>query len=117
MQVSASGGLFLVTDPETDQKRFETGEIVTTGPIFGPKMRKPEGVPGELEEEILQGAGVSEQHFGEFAKLTPGTRRPFLIRPVEYRMSEETGGLRMEFTLPAGVYATTFLREFQKNDV
>lgn len=116
MQVSASGGLFVAEDIDTEQKRFEAGEIAITGPIFGRKMRQPTGEPAAWEEQILKENKLSTSDFRRFPKLTPGTRRPYLIRPGEFAVSEAAEGLRFDFTLPAGVYATTLLREFQKND-
>lgn len=114
MQVTASGGLFVTEDAEAGQKRFDAGEIVTTGPIFGPKMRKPQGEPGLMESEILEESGLNEEHFRRFSKLTPGGRRAYLIRPTEFQVNKEPAGIRFEFTLPAGCYATMLLREFQK---
>ncbi len=43
MQVVASGGPFVVEDADCDQARFNAGEIVVSGPIFGPKMKPPAG--------------------------------------------------------------------------
>lgn len=113
MQVTASGGVFVVEDPEQEQPRFETGEIVTTGPLFGPKMRNPEGQVAEYEAQILQQSGLTREHFCKFRKHTPGGRRPYLIRPKNLQIENEAEGLRFTFTLPSGVYATTLLREFR----
>ncbi len=114
MQVAASGGLFVVEDQPAEQQRFETGEIVPTGPLFGPKMRKPGGEPAGREQEVLDRNQLNDNDFRRFAKLTPGSRRAFLVRPQDLRISPEVEGLRFDVTLPAGVYATTLLREFQK---
>ncbi len=116
MQVVASGGVFAVEDVETEQTRFEQGETVITGPMFGPKMRKSAGVPAEREANVLRDSNLSEADFLRFKKLTPGTRRPFLIRPDDLQVEPvaDGSGLRFRFSLPSGVYATTLLREFQK---
>ena len=46
-------GIFLCEDPVVDGERARRGEIRPTGPIFGVKMRWPEGRPAEIEREIL----------------------------------------------------------------
>ena len=116
MQVVASGGVFSVEDVATEQTRFEQGETVITGPMFGPKMRNPVGVPAEREASVLRDADLSDADFRRFKKLTPGTRRPFLIRPEQLQVEPvaDGPGLKFRFSLPSGVYATTLLREFQK---
>jgi tRNA pseudouridine13 synthase len=114
MQVVASGGVFVAEDPAVEEQRFLAGEIVSTGPLFGPKMREPAGDVVSREASILSRAELSREHFRKFAKLTPGARRPYLVRPVDFSIREEPEGLRLEVTLPAGVYATMLLREFQK---
>lgn len=116
MQVTQTGGLFVVEDQPTEEARFFAGETVTTGPLFGPKMREPEGEVLLREEAVLQNARLSREHFRKFPKLTPGARRAFLVRPESLEIRQEAEGLRMEFTLPSGVYATMLLREFQKSD-
>jgi tRNA pseudouridine13 synthase len=45
-----------------------------------------------------------------------GTRRSYVIRPGELDISPVADGLRFQFTLPSGVYATILLREFMKSD-
>ena len=114
MQVVATGGLFVVEDQPHEQSRFDAGEIVSTGPMFGPKMRQPTGEPAEWETQVLQEAGLDETFFRRFSKLTPGTRRAFLIRPHDLKCDATENGMRFQFVLPSGVYATTLLREFQK---
>ncbi|WP_166820579.1 tRNA pseudouridine(13) synthase TruD [Thalassoroseus pseudoceratinae] len=114
MQVVTTGGVFLVDDQPAEQTRFDDGETMTTGPMFGPKMRQPTGEPAERETQVLQAAGLDETFFRRFAKLTPGTRRPYLIRPQDLECEAIENGCRFRFSLPSGVYATTLLREFQK---
>lgn len=116
MQVTTSGGPFVVEDVTREQARFDQREIVISGPIFGPKMKGPTGEPAQLETQILAGSGLTPDVFIKFANLTPGTRRPYLIWPGDLQLASEPAGLRLEFTLPSGSYATVVLREFQKND-
>jgi tRNA pseudouridine13 synthase len=116
MQVVASGGPFVVEDPVREQPRFEAREIVIAGPIFGPKMKLPAGEVAAREARLLADTGISDGAFERFSNLTPGTRRPYLIWPDDLRITAEPDGIRLEFTLPSGSYATVVLREFQKND-
>jgi len=114
MQVTASGGPFVVEDPAIDQLRFESREIVISGPIFGPKMKQPAGDVALREAILLSDSGIPREAFDRFSNLTPGTRRPYLIWPEDLKISSEPDGIRLAFTLPSGCYATIVLREFQK---
>ncbi|MBI3860737.1 MAG: tRNA pseudouridine(13) synthase TruD [Planctomycetia bacterium] len=112
MQVTASGGPFVVLDAGREQQRFETREIVISGPIFGPKMKQPAGEIAAREARLLEDAGIPVTAFERFSNLTPGTRRPYLIWPEGLTVAAEPEGIRLEFTLPSGSYATVVLREF-----
>lgn len=115
MQVTASGGLFNAEDLRREQPRFEAGEIAVTGPIFGPKMRPPEGDAHRREDALLQELELNADDWNRFARLCPGTRRPYLIRLDDLQVAPQEEGLRFEFTLPAGSYATVLLAEFMKS--
>jgi tRNA pseudouridine13 synthase len=117
MQVVASGGPFVVLDPEREQPRFDARETVISGPIFGPKMKQPTDEIAAREARLLHSAGIPPAAFERYANLTPGTRRPYLIWPEGMKISSEPEGLRLEFTLPSGSYATVVLREFQKTAI
>jgi tRNA pseudouridine13 synthase len=114
MQVVASGGPFVVDDAICDQARFDAREIVISGPLFGPKMKQPAGEVAAREARLLADSGIPLEAFDRFSNLTPGTRRPYLIWPDNMRISGEPEGIRLEFTLASGCYATVVLREFQK---
>jgi tRNA pseudouridine13 synthase len=114
MQVVASGGPFVVEDVEREQARFEAGETAITGPMFGPRMKPPRGEPARREARVLEAHGLTPETFTRFRKLTPGARRPYLVPPEGLTIEAEPEGLRFRFTLPAGVYATVVMREFQK---
>lgn len=114
MQVAASKGPFVVTDVEREQQRYDERETVLTGPLWGLKMKRPEGVPLEREEAVLKKCGLSLNHFAQYRKLMPGARRPLIVWPGDLDVSANDDGVLVRVTLPAGVYATTLLREFQK---
>ena len=112
LRKSDSGGIFLCADEKEDRKRAERGELSPTGPIFGAKMRWPEGEPASIEREILAAATGSDDPFSRHHTLGEGSRRPFVLRAVELMvekiMAEQTA-LRVRFVLPKGGYATTLL--------
>lgn len=116
---SETGGMFLVPleGPEADDARARgrSGELSPTGPMFGKKMRWPEGRPAEIEREVLVAALEDPTRLDAWGNLGEGTRRP-LRMPVgdlacEPVASEEGSGaaLSVRFTLPKGGYATTVL--------
>jgi tRNA pseudouridine13 synthase len=111
MEVVASGGKFVVEDPAAEQPRCDAYETVITGPMFGPKMKQPSGVPEEREARVLAEASLTHDRFQTFRDLTAGTRRPLIVRPGDFSAKPDSEGLRFEFTLPAGAYATTLLKE------
>ena len=111
MLVVATGGRFVVEDAATEQVRFEQGETVISGPLFGPKMLEPQGEPARRETQLLESRGLTPDHFCRFANLTSGTRRAMLIRPADVKSEPTPAGLRLQFSLPSGAYATSLLRE------
>ena len=115
MQVCASGGLFTTADPETEQVRLDRGELAITGPMFGPKMRRPAHQPAEIEQSVLAARELTDADFSRFKKLTTGARRPYLVRAEDLEVERAESGLRFRFSLPPGCYATVLLREFQKH--
>jgi len=116
MQVVASGGPFVADDAAREQARFDAREIVISGPMFGPKMKPPTGDAAIREARLLESAAIPLAAFERFSNLTSGTRRPYLIWPGDLRLSAEPEGIRLEFSLPSGSYATVVLREFQKTE-
>lgn len=117
LQVIASGGCFVAEDVAAEQPRVEGWETVVTGPMFGPKMKQPAGVPAEREAAVLQKSGLTFEAFGQFPKLTSGARRALVIQPADLSLASAGDGLRFALTLPPGAYATVVLREFQKTDL
>jgi tRNA pseudouridine13 synthase len=116
MQVTASGGCFVVEDVPREQQRYDQRETVLTGLLFGPKMKTPTNEPAEREQRVLDRFGITPQQVVEFPRLLTGARRPLVIRVDDLQIAPDPAGLRFRFTLPSGVYATTLLREFMKND-
>ncbi len=116
MKKHDSGGLFIATEVEDTQARADTWEISPTGPMFGAKMRWPEGEALAREEALLQEAGLTLDHLAKWKRVAPGTRR-FVRVPVpsvDLTVSDNT--VDLNFTLPAGSYATILVREILKRD-
>src|SRR5207302_10008275 len=73
------GGMFVAEDVDTEQKRFDAGEVVTAGPIYGRKTFPTAGEAAAREGSTLEAFRLSREHFGGFGKLVQGTRRHNLI--------------------------------------
>ena len=113
-QVVDSGGLFLVEDMAVENERAKAFEISATGPIFGTKMKAPEGEPAQdgkpkfwspwgyrLAEDLVSPRGIR----------LAGARRALRVRPQDMTLIREEESLRLEFGLPPGSYATVLLEE------
>jgi len=107
-----TGGMFICRDAREDAERAARGELSATGPIFGARMRWPEGPVADLErgvlQELLGDAALLDRH----AKYGEGSRRPLRLMPSELTLGGLDGAddaLVAQFVLPKGAYATTFL--------
>jgi tRNA pseudouridine13 synthase len=135
LQKEDSGGLFLCANVHADRARAETGEVSPTGPIVGVKMRAPTGAPLELESEVTTLWLGEAFDLSRVRALGEGTRRSLrtpvsgmrvavhACDPGETSLMETAGqrteiprdsreqrpGVRVEFVLPKGAYATTVL--------
>jgi hypothetical protein len=81
-------------------------------------MVRPEGLQAGLEEEVLAGESILPTTFHQ---LMPGLhleggRRPLRVPLRELRYELNGTDLNLEFFLPKGSYATTFLREIMKRE-
>lgn len=111
-----SGGLFLVplAGPELDEAvaRAAAGAISATGPMFGRKMRWPEGAALALEREVLTRDVPDPRRLDAFAHAGEGTRRPLrmMVEGLEAAaVPEDERAIALTFVLPKGGYATTLL--------
>ncbi len=110
--VHASGGLFVVEDPEREAPRAEAFEISATGPIFGPRAPRPAGAPAAREAAARRRLGIPEDD-----ALAPprgvrlrGARRALRIRPEEAALTAAgPGAQRLCVRLPTGSYASVLL--------
>ena len=111
--VHASGGLFVVEDPDRENARAALFEISPTGPLFGTKMKAPAGRVAEREASILRDKGIpsaADLRAPTGIRLR-GSRRALRVPLVEFSGKLEDEALRLRFELPAGSYATVLVEE------
>jgi tRNA pseudouridine13 synthase len=100
------------------------GRAFVTAPLIGSETAFAEGEEGELEQEVLdvEAVSVSDFQLDDLPDLSSkGNRRPILV-PVAVTLGElaedernpERWGVKLEFFLPRGSYATVVLREYTK---
>ncbi len=111
------GGLFVAEDVQREQNRFDAGETVTAGPIFGRKTFPAAHAAAAGEAALLAECGLTAASFAGFGKLLQGTRRHNLVYLQDLAADLEPQGWRLRFTLPAGSYATVLLREIMKSNL
>ena len=100
----------------TVERHCERGRAFVTAPLVGTETALSDGVPGDIEREVLDDVGVEPGDFdlpGAFD--SDGTRRAILVR-TGLAVEREAADLTFSFTLPKGSYATVLLREFRKGD-
>lgn len=111
-----NGACFLVEDAAVEQERATAFEISPSGPMFGCKMKRPEGAVRVLEDGILAAAGVDLPQFDLPGGLRmEGERRALRVPLDETRWHLDGDLLRLEFSLPKGSYATSVVREITKS--
>ncbi|MGF1467481.1 MAG: tRNA pseudouridine(13) synthase TruD [Sandaracinaceae bacterium] len=111
-----SGGLFVPEDLAQARERAARFEVSATGPMFGARMRWPEGEARRREAEALAAAGLEAADLARFRRFGPGTRRPYRVQLGEPSVEATSEGLRLLFSLPPGAYATVVLRELTRRD-
>jgi tRNA pseudouridine13 synthase len=114
----ASGGLFVCEDPETDSRRVESAEIDPAGPLPGHSLFAARGEALAREEATVAEAGVDPATFPVGGGELAGARRPYRIPASDLEV--RPGGndsLLLAFTLPAGSYAASIVREIVKGEM
>lgn len=113
-----TGGLFPVplegAELDDARARAEAGSISATGPMFGAKMRAPEGEALAIEREVLAAGFEEPPRFDAWRHLGEGTRRALrmMVGEMDARVEGEAGSevtVIARFVLPKGGYATTVL--------
>ncbi len=124
-----TGGTFPTDDPGREQRRLDAGEIVLTGPMWGPKMPRPTDEALAFEAEVCEACGLDDAAFRRIGHLASGARRALVVWPTDVSVTpledrdrgpdDESGtpdaapdeGVVVRFTLPAGSFATVLLHE------
>lgn len=89
-----------------------TPDLLPAGPMFGPKMVAAADPVRTQEQECLQLLGLNGSEFTRFPALTSGARRTMLEFAADCSAQlNSDGSLLLQFSLSAGTYATTLLRE------
>ncbi len=109
--IHASGGEFLVAHAERENARAEAFEISPSGPLFGPRMRRPAGEVAELEASVLAGFGIEQDEIGQPPFRMRGERRPLRVRVRHASCQAAEDHIVLSFELPPGTYATILLAE------
>jgi len=115
MMKRPAGGLFNAEDVPTEQTRFEAGETVPGGPMYGSRMYPTRYLAAEREAQVLFAHALRIEDFDHFGKLVNGTRRHTLVFPDDLIHTWEGPTLTMAFTLSSGCYATVLLHELMKS--
>jgi len=114
VRLNGAGASFVVENLEREMPRLDSGDLVLTGPMPGPKMRAAQADAQKLEADVLTELGLSETALGELGRQAPGTRRDLLVKPGAWSVTEEPDRLRLAFELPSGSYATVLVRELTR---
>lgn len=112
VRLAGSGSVFVVDDPEQEQPRLQSGDLVLTGPIFGPRAVNARHRAAELEAQAIGALGLDEAQLDRLGKAARGTRRDAWLALDDLTLEPlEATSFRVSFTLPAGSYATQLVRE------
>ena len=100
------GRMFLCKDLEAESQRFNEKQITPTGLLAGKKAQNATGLAGNYEKDIIK-------ECEGFCEKMHGTRRFAWIwaEDIESTYKEDQAWFELNFTLPKGSYATTFLEE------
>ena len=117
-----NGACFHVRDAAAEQPRCDRFEVSPTGPLVGYRTDLPEGgEPLRIEQEVIAASGLSPGDFrSPHLGKVRGARRPLRVQPADVELAagvdEHGPHVTVAFTLPAGSFATVFLRELMKAD-
>ena len=108
LQLNGSHSWFVVDESEDLaqlQQRLAQQDVLLTAPLIGEEEKSAV----DFEHEIFA------QHQALFALMRQermkAARRAILMQPQHFQWQFEPNGLRLQFALPAGSYATALIRE------
>ena len=109
-----TGGMFFVGDALVESERAARLEISAVLPLYGRKVSGGLEDVAALESQVLERFGLRRS---DFRPHTRGDWRISRVRPEDIVLRTCEDGFVVEFTLPSGAYATTFLRELTKSEL
>ena len=108
LQLNGSHSWFVVNESEDLaqlQQRLAQQDVLLTAPLIGEEEKSAV----DFENEFFA------QHQALFALMRQermkAARRPILMQPQHFQWQFKPNGLRLQFVLPAGSYATALIRE------
>lgn len=106
-----SGAPFECTDAVVDAERAAAGEVSCTGALYGRAMRCAQRDALTCESRSLEALGVSLPALLAHPAFNTGARRCARMWAEDVVVTDGPGHIFVAFTLPAGSYASVFLRE------
>lgn len=112
------GALFAckAEDLEETRARALRHEVSPTGPMWGAKMRLPDGPALARELELLRRFSLEPESLARFSRLGEGVRRSLRLFPEDLTVESVHGSaapdetdIHLQFVLPKGAYATEVL--------
>lgn len=100
---------FVVTEPPAEQARLRSGDIHPSGPLPGVGGRTPADDAARLEGQVL--ATEAELVKGVCDRDVRSHRRALRVVPGDPHWEAAEAGVRIAFSLPAGAFATSVVRE------
>lgn len=106
------------------ESRLAAFEICPSGPMWGARMTRAQGAPGDDEIDALHALGMTPEDFARadrsLGEMLDGARRPLRVRlkdpEVEAGVDEHGTYIRCTFELPRGAFATTVMDEVLKGE-
>ena len=94
-------------------------EVSPSGPMWGINMTKAQGIPGDVERQVLDVFDVHPDNLAGVGDVhAEGSRRPMRIAlrdpDVEGGSDEHGPYIKIAFQMPRGAFATIALREIMK---
>lgn len=115
VRLNGTRSVFVVEDVEKELERLQTGDLIRTGPMFGPKMVRAQGSALSLEDSAEAEIELDGDAKIVVARRGKGTRRDLFVRPTGTRADVAAPGrVVVGFTLPSGSYATQLARELTR---
>jgi len=113
---------FRVESSSSENLRCQNFQISPTGPLFGSQMMKLNSPAADIENRVIESAGLTDRDFQQMSEYSAkGTRRPLRFKPRSTAVAagrDKNGDcIELRFELDPGCYATCLIREITKADI